>query len=279
MASSNHRLLTSHLDLVSPIIINLTRQAREINYPILRQFEHALEPPRPIRAIENTHRGSELPWENQRRLEEAQYATLPPPALSIQETGRFEQDEVRDLMTQRLDNLAMRARPVGTMDTISESGSQAPDPSVQKLLNRLQDMRGQIAEAIGAVIHVPPSNGAVTVIEPKLAILEELEAWNLLEERLQRDRLHPPAGMVQPPTPPTRPIPIPSPRNSYSLSPVVSPHDGWTGSSSGSPDPNRQYFSSSPTHPRPLSKSRTLSTSSVSRPESVILESQLRVQL
>ncbi|KAH7400086.1 hypothetical protein BKA64DRAFT_474350 [Cadophora sp. MPI-SDFR-AT-0126] len=289
LLSTNLRLVSSHLDLVSRVTLNLKlitfpleqgNHAREIDYPILRQFEQALHPPQPIRAIEHRAHAVELPWQNRPRLEENEYAAILSPNPAGQDQGPFQQTEVRGLISQRLDNLSMRVKRVETMDTISEFGtSENSDVSVHLLLRRLQDMREQIAEAVGVSNHSNTQNGmTVVVTEPRTALQQELEAWNKLEERIERERLHPPVGIIQPPTP-SRPIPIPSPRSSGSLSPMTSPFDGWSGTTYGSPERNRSSFSSSPGQPRPLSHSRTHSTSSISRRQSFGLERQIPVQL
>ncbi|KAK0102538.1 hypothetical protein ONS95_006151 [Cadophora gregata] len=289
LLSTNLRLVSSHLDLVNRVTLNLKlitypleqgNQAREIDYPILRQFEQALHPPQPIRAIEQGTQAAELPWQNTPRLGETEYAAILPPNTPCQDQEVLQQNEVRGLISQRLDNLSMRVKRVETMDTISELGtSEIAEPSVNQLLKRLQDMRGQIAEAVGVLNHSSPQNDmSVAVTEPRTALQQELEAWNKLEERIERERLHPPIGIIQPPTPP-RPIPIPSPRSSGSLSPMTSPFDGWSGPTYGSPDRNRGSLSSSPGQPRPLSHSRTHSTSSISRRQSFGLDRQIPVQL
>ncbi len=174
----------------------------------------------------------------------------------------------------------MRVKRVETLETISEFGSKEPvDPSVHQLLQRLRDMREQIAEAVGVLNHSSPQNGmAVTNTEPRIALRQELEAWNKLEERIELERLHPAGGMVQPPST-SMPIPIPSPRSSGSWSPMTSPFDGWSGPLYGSPERNKSSLSSSPNLSRPLSHSRTHSTSSISRRQSFGVEHQLPVQL
>ncbi|KAH6690219.1 hypothetical protein BKA61DRAFT_715633 [Leptodontidium sp. MPI-SDFR-AT-0119] len=289
LVSTNLRLVSSHLDLVSRVTLNLKlitypleqgNQAREIDYPILRQFEQALHPPQPIRAIEGRSHAIELPWQNRPRLQENEYAAVLPQNTQGEDQGAFQQNEVRGLISQRLDNLSMRVKRVETLDTISELASpENSDPSVHQLLRRLQDMREQIAEAVGVLNHSNSQNDmTVVVTEPRTALQQELDAWNKLEERIERERLHPAVGIIQPPTP-SRPIPIPSPRSSGSRSPMTPPFDGWSGPTCRSPDGNRNSLSISPGHPRPLSHSRTQSISSISRRQSFGLERQLPVQL
>lgn len=60
---------------------------------------------------------------------------------------------------------------------------------------------------------------------------------------------------------------------------MTSPCDGWSGPTYGSPDRNRSSFSSSPGQPRPFAHSRTQSTSSNSRRQSIGMERQIPVQL
>ncbi|KAH7364643.1 hypothetical protein BKA65DRAFT_142626 [Rhexocercosporidium sp. MPI-PUGE-AT-0058] len=289
LVATNLRLVSSHLDLVSRVTLNLKlitypleqgNQVREIDYPILRQFEQALHPPQPIRAIENRGHAVELPWQNQPRLQENEYAAIIPPNTGSGVEGAFHQNEIRGLISQRLDNLSMRVKRVEILDSISELGSsESSDPSVDQLLRRLQDMREQIAEAVGVLNHSNQKEMTVMTTEPRTALQHELEAWNKLEERIERERLHPAVGIIQSPLTPSRPISIPSPRSSGSLSPMTSPFDGWSGSTYGSPDRNRSSLSSSPSQPRPLSHSRTHSTSSTSRRQSFDLERLLPVQL
>ncbi|KAL2065151.1 hypothetical protein VTL71DRAFT_4292 [Oculimacula yallundae] len=288
LVSTNLRLVSSHLDLVSRVTLNLKlitypleqgHQAREIDYPILRQFEQALQPPKPIMAIGNRSHAVELPWQSRPRLAENEYTAILPLATRKQDQSVFHHNEGPGLISRRLDNLSMRVKRVETLDSISESGSsETSDPSVYQLLRRLQDMREQIAEAVGVLNHSNPQGDmTVVVAEPRTALQQELEAWNKLEERIERERLHPAVGIIQPPTP-SRPIPIPSPRSSGSLSPLSSPYEGWSGSNYGSPDRHRNSLSSSPGQPKPLSHSRTHS-SSFSRRQSFALERQLAVQL
>ncbi|CZT47244.1 uncharacterized protein RSE6_07783 [Rhynchosporium secalis] len=287
---TNLRLVSSHLDLVSQVARNLKlitypiergNQVKEIDYPILRQFEQALQPPKPIGAIEDCSHTVQLPWQTRPRLAENEYAAVLPPKTRNQDQGVFSHDEGSGLISRRLENLSMRVmRRVETMDSISElESSENSDPSVYQLLRRLQDMREQIAEAVG-VLSQSSSRSDMTVVEtgPRIALQQELEAWNRLEERIERERLHPAVGTFQPAVP-SRPIPIPSPKSSGSLSPLTSSYEGWSVSSCGSPDRSRTSLSSSPGQPRLLSHSRTHSTSSYSRRKSFALERQLAVQL
>jgi hypothetical protein len=255
---------------------------------MLRQFEQALRPPRPLAAIEAPTRRVELPWRTNGRNQqekEADYASVMLAAPINQNGGRFDQNEVRGLISQRLDNLSMRVKRVDTLETISESGqSDGPNPSVISLLERLRDMRDQISDAVGVLGLNGASQAGLSLVraDPEAALRQELEAWNKLEERIEREILHPPprhfnTGGLSTSTTPTKPIDIPlAPRRrttSSSLSPSTSPLEF-----SGSWDPSHRISPPSPLL-RPRRNSRSLSTSSQSRPESIPLEHEFPVHL
>jgi hypothetical protein len=254
---------------------------------MLRQFEQALRPPRPLAAIEPPPRQAALPWQTNgqnRQEREAEYASVTGAAPVNQDGGRFDQNEVRGLISQRLDNLSMRVKRVDTLETISESGpSNGPNPAVSSLLQRLRDMRDQISDAVGVLgLSGPPQDGLPLVqSDPESALRQELEAWNKLEERIEREILHPPRrgdfGGSSSSTVPTKPIDIPTPPRkstmSSSLSPAVSPFDvssSWGGPRGLSPPSPRM---------RPRRNSRSLSTSSQSPSESVPLKREFPVHL
>jgi len=181
----------------------------------------------------------------------------------------------------------MRVKRVDTLETISESEagtSRAPNPDVISLLERLRDMRDQISDAVG----VFGMNGAtqdglpLVQTDPEVALRQELSAWNTLEERIEREILHPSRrnDFVVPDTPrqtstPTRPIDIPPRRRltSSSLSPSTSSYDAV-----GSWDPTRRISPPSP-NLRPRRNSRSLSTSSRSQPDLFPLEHDFSVHL
>lgn len=255
---------------------------------MLRQFEQALRPPRPL-AIEAPPRQVALPWQTNgqnQQEQEAHYASVTRAAPTSQDGGRFDRDEVRGLISQRLDNLSMRVKRVDTLETISESGpSEGPNPAVVSLLQRLQDMRDQISDAVGVLGLNGPSQDGLPLVraDPEAALRQELEAWNKLEERIEREILHPSrrndfsAGGSSTSTTPTKPIDIPTPprrsTTSSSLSPAASPFD-----TSGSWGATRGLSPPSPML-RPRRNSRSLSTSSQSPSESVPLKHEFPVHL
>jgi hypothetical protein len=251
---------------------------------MLRQFEQALRPPRPLAAIEAPPRQSALPWQRIERNEqknEAEYASVTRADPINEDGGRFDRDEVRGLISQRLDNLSMRVKRVDTLETISESGpSGDPNPAVVSLLHRLRDMRDQISDAVGVMGVVSPARDGLPLVktDPEAALRQELEAWNKLEERIEREILHPPRrGDFNAGGSTTQPIDIPTPPRRAttfsSLSPAASPFDlpGSWGASRGLSPPSPRM--------RPRRNSRSLSTSSHSGPESILLEHGFRVQL
>lgn len=199
LLSSNLKLVSSHLDLVSLITLNLKRvthplepgsQINQIDYPMLRQLEQALAPPQPLRAIEYNH-AVQYPWQNQHGEDPPMSVTRP--TFSTKNDIQDDRDERRYVLSQRLENLAMRR--VETIDSIAtiqpRAGTARP---VDPLISRLQDMRGQIFDAVG--IQPMQSNTSAhgdqsSISEPENALLHELEAWNQLESRIQREILHP----------------------------------------------------------------------------------------
>ena len=256
---------------------------------MLRQFEQALRPPRPLAAIEAPPRQVALPWRTDgqdQQDKDAEYASVTRAGPTNQDGGRFDQNEVRGLISQRLDNLSMRVKRVDTLETISESGpSERPNPAVTSLLQRLRDMRDQISDAVGVLGMNSSSQDGLPVVktDPEAALRQELEAWNILEERIEREILHPPrrsdlnTGGSSTSTTPTKPIDIPNPprrsTTSSSLSPSASPFDV-----SGSWGATRKLSPPSPML-RPRRNSRSLSTSSESRPESILLKHEFPVYL
>jgi len=295
--SSNLKLVSSHLDLVSLISLNLKRvtyplelgqQAKEIDYPMLRQFEQALRPPRPIRALEDAPRELGLRWQRAQQREEAEYASITRAAPSREHAGTFDQSEIRGLISQRLDNLSMRVMRMDTLETISEAGpDDVADPSIKSLLQRLRDMRDQIGGAVGIMNRSRPQNAMdLAVSEPEGALRQELEAWNLLEERIEREILHPPprlgtlASSSVKSVATSKPMDIPKARPPHPVSPRSYSYDGWPGPGySSSPDHHRASLSSSPNLSRPLTHSRSHSTSSASGHQAVRLERDLPVDL
>ncbi|TGO23021.1 hypothetical protein BPAE_0147g00250 [Botrytis paeoniae] len=199
LLTSNLKLVSSHLDLVSLITQNLKRvthplesnsEMKQIDYPMLRQLEQALAPPQPLRAVEYLHY-LQHPWQDQ-------HGEDPPSSITRSTvSGQFSlQDdgvERRYVLSQRLENLAMRR--VETINSMSTTQSRGTERSVDPLISRLQDMRGQIFDAVG----INPMQSNISAhkdhsssrSEPENALLYEIEAWNQLETRIQREILHP----------------------------------------------------------------------------------------
>ncbi|KAI9646420.1 hypothetical protein NHQ30_004412 [Ciborinia camelliae] len=199
LLSSNLKLVSSHLDLVSLITLNLKRvthplesgsQTNKIDYPMLRQLEQALTPPQPLRAIEYNH-AIQYPCQNQHG-EDPPISVTRPTSSSVNDI-QDDRDERRYILSQRLENLAMRR--VETIDSISIYPRGGVERPIDPLISRLQDMRGQIFDAVG----IQPMNSNISIhiehsssrLEPENALLHELEAWNQLESRIQREILHP----------------------------------------------------------------------------------------
>ncbi|TEY43614.1 hypothetical protein BOTCAL_0367g00020 [Botryotinia calthae] len=199
LLSSNLKLVSSHLDLVSLITQNLKRithplesnsTMKQIDYPMLRQLEQALAPPQPIRTVENLH-DLQHPWQDQ-------HGGDPPSSITrsiMSDQFSLQDDEIerRYVLSQRLENLAMRR--VETINCMSATQPRGTERPVDPLISRLQDMRGQIFDAVG--IKPMQSNmpshkdHSSSRSKPENALLHELEAWSQLETRIQREILHP----------------------------------------------------------------------------------------
>ncbi|KAF7957250.1 hypothetical protein EAE96_002837 [Botrytis aclada] len=199
LLSSNLKLVSSHLELVSLITQNLKRvthplesnsEMKQIDYPMLRQLEQALSPPQPIRAVEYLH-NLQHPWQSQHGEDPPNSITRSTVSgqLSLQDGGI----ERRYVLSQRLENLAMRR--VETINSMSTTQSRETEIPVDPLISRLQDMRGQIFDAVGIKplqSNMPArKNHSSSRSEPENALLHELEAWNQLETRIHREILHP----------------------------------------------------------------------------------------
>lgn len=291
--SSNLKLVTSHLELVSLVKDNLRRvtnplesgrQAAEIDYPMLRQFDQALRipqalpRPQPMLSIEAGHVRSALPWEQNSRESDLEYAVAPPVTSAAQNANGVDHNDMRDLIERRLDNLSMRVRRVETPETVFENEG-AEDPSIISLLDHLRLMRGRIGNAVG-VLRRQNSHNELSLVanNPEGALKAELEAWDLLEERMEREILHPPRqarrqlSVAALQNGPTRPMDIPK-RQTLSQGPQ---YDPWPGSMSSSPGSKRASYSSSSTQNKPM---RNGSHSSTSRPGSVQLDHFIPVTL
>jgi len=290
------------MDLVSLISLNLKRVAyplesrREgIDYPMMRQFEQALLPPEPLRALEaGPSSQANYPWRmRQRQLEATHYTEVTPSMPYNQNGGPFDQNESPGLLSQRLQNLSMRR--VETIDSVSSCESrQSTEVTVEPLIQRLQDMRNQIIDAVGIRKNTAPQIEFPPSIEPQRALLHELEAWDLLEDRIRREILHPGHLLAHDSQPSISqsccdldsigngfksnrssiqmPVDIPSALG-------TSPTDRHHLSSHGSPDSNRDSFQlplyplDSPVH------GRTFSTSSSSPAPSIRLTPAIPVYL
>ncbi|TGO11855.1 hypothetical protein BTUL_0100g00340 [Botrytis tulipae] len=199
LLSSNLKLVSSHLDLVSLITQNLKRvthplesnpEMNRIDYPMLRQLEQALAPPQPLRAVEYLH-DLQHPWQDQHGEDPPNSITRS--TISGQPSLLDDGIERRYVLSQRLENLAMRrVESVNSMSTTRPRGTERP---VDPLISRLQDMRGQIFDAVGiqsVQSNIPAHRDhSSSRSEPENALLYELEAWNQLETRIQREILHP----------------------------------------------------------------------------------------
>ena len=277
-----------NLDLVSLIIDNLKRlanplqsgrQTSQIDYSTLRQFENALLPPQPIRAIEANPTRLALPFgsNGQHGAYERQHYIAAPSIASSQESTTLEQDN-RVILSERLQNF--RQRSARTHD---QTVNHAPGNEVsilQQLLERLRDTRIHIGDAVG----FPTGNNSdehlnLAMSDPRGALLEELGVWDAFEERVQYEVHRRESLVVQAATNAnstrvrTEPKPIPSPRSPTSLSPMSSPpgassSDGWYGTP-GSPESSRGSFL----------HTRSPSTSSSSPPTSFPLPRALSVIL
>jgi len=256
---------------------------------MLRHFEQALRPPQPLQAIEGPPSRVALPWRPRSPHENAEYAAVSPAAPYNRDAGPFDQNEIRGLISRRLDNMSMRIGRVDTMESIPESEArESISEATQPLLDRLRDMRDQIGNAVG-IMNRPNMQGGAVTIEPENALRQELEAWNQLEERIEREILHPGRLLAQKSENPSRsePIPIPPRKPSASsISPGSSPYEGWHGlprqnpsSSGGSFRAYETSLSTSPSLSRPFSHNRTLSSSSSSPTPSLRLDHYLPVSM
>jgi hypothetical protein len=245
------------------------RELDEIDNQILHQLKQALRTPEPIGTIKEAPRQAALPWQS---LHDAQFA----PSSSQQLAHRDDFDS-ESLLLQRLDNITTRMRRIKPLQTISEFGSpQSDDLAIQQLTSQLQHLRGQISDAVGVLNHQRPQTEVRRLTnEPELVLRQELEEWNKLEDRIERERLHP-SWAVQVPPPaikeipaPTMPIPIPganrSPRSSGSLSPMMS----------SSPE----FYRPSPSPPKNRHHRKTPSTNSISRAPSFRLDYKIPVTM
>jgi hypothetical protein len=249
---------------------------------MLRQFEQALRPPQPLQALEGPPSRATLPFRPRSHHEDAEYAAILPTPYN-RDAGPFDQNEIRGLISRRLDNMSMRIGRVDTPESIPESeGRESVSSATQPLLDRLRDMRDQIGSAVGIKNRAAvQAEMTPIVIEPEFALRQELEAWNQLEERIEREILHPGRLLTHVPETPARSksIKIPARKPSASISPGSSPYDGWHGPSHSSQGSNGGSLSSSPNLSRPFSHTRSASTSFVTPPQSIRLDHFLPVYM
>ncbi|KAG9234757.1 hypothetical protein BJ875DRAFT_483906 [Amylocarpus encephaloides] len=286
LLSSNLKLVSSHLELVSLITLNLKRvthpldpgtEIPEIDYPMLRQFDQALRPPEPLRALQSASPRNQLPWAGpEYNMQGEQRSTASRPGNPHHDP--YNQTELRGLISRRLDNMSMRVRRVETLESLPEEGSTNSASTTQDLLQRLQGMREQIGNAVGISDQDQPEFVTHLVSEPESALRYELDAWNTLEERIEQKILHPiPPGLEVAPC--SDPIPVPTRIVVASLSPPQSPYGGWHGPPHGSTDSCRSYLSSSVGVPQSSPYRRSSSVSSVSPTPSLRLNNSIRTQI
>ncbi|EHL01434.1 hypothetical protein M7I_2523 [Glarea lozoyensis 74030] len=212
LLSSNLKLVSSHLDLVSRITFNLKRVthplesgslSNQIDYPMLRHLDQALRPPEPLRAIHAPPQLASLPWHGLQHGEDAELSAVSVTHHYDSDMGDLDESEMRGLLSRRLDNMSMRVRRVETLESLPEDASADGISTTQDLMTRLRNMRGQIGGAVG--ISEPSQSHEVIeedVVDPGTALQTEIEAWNKLEERIEREILHP--GRLLTPGPDTR---------------------------------------------------------------------------
>lgn len=249
---------------------------------MLRQFDQALRPPQPLQAIDAPRREGGQPWHSEHH-NPADYACVSPATSYDHNAGLFDQNEIRGLISRRLDNMSMRVRRVETMESLPEDEPPDETASLSTLLRRLADMRNQIGSAVGiSDCQIPPTGVHHLRVEPGSALRNELDAWNQLESRIEREILHPGHVLArgsQYHAPTTAPIPIPPRKQTGSLSPSASNYDGWHGPPHSSPSSCRSHLSPSPTTPGDLTQRRSSSISSASPAPSIRLGHCIRVQM
>lgn len=200
LQEANLKLVSSHLDFVSRITLNLKQvayppghQASQIDSFKLRRFEEALLPPPPLLAIEasptvdplllRVRRQGQL--ENgERELAPAVRAPTSAPAPApAQRLEPLNQDE--RMISERLENLFKRSG-VPTTEAGSSSANADVSPVVHQILERLWETRTKIGEAVGLPVGPITQTHILSMIDdPQRALLQELGVWHQFEERVQ----------------------------------------------------------------------------------------------
>lgn len=227
-------------------------QPSQIDYSTLRQFENALLPPRPIRAIEASPVRLALPFGRNggHEVQNRQHYVTAPSAASSQESTISAQDD-RVVLSERLQNF--RQRSARSHDSMTNSGPGDGVSILQQLLERLRDTRTQIGDVVGFPAGINSEEHLhLAGSDPRGALLEELGIWDTFEERVQYEVQRRENLVVQAATNASSTISREVPRHSISsgsptyLSPMSSPpgassSEGWYGSP-GSPESNRGSF-------------------------------------
>lgn len=306
LIATNNKIFASYRDLVQSVIPNLRRQTQGIDYPI--PFERALHLPPPIEG--GVNHNQPVPWLRGEMDDADQHAVIQSNNPANRDGGLLGQEEVRGLISQRLDNLLIRIKRTETMSSISELGSESQDtiqPPTQQLLDRLRVFRLQIGGAVGVADPMSQNEVPVVMTDPHNALRRELEAWDEMKERLEREILHPTPPLHRPPLSipavqrvwtiesttqgedlvsanPITTLPTAIPPRPSNLSPTSSYH-GWTDPSSSrtpgslSSSPNEKRMSTSSSERRMSSQSRSDSTSSLPRRLSIRSDHEFQVQL
>lgn len=267
-------------------MITAPHEVGSLDYSLIRQFENAILPPPPMRAIEAgpVQTPLRIQFGGANQADEEPYACISESSSSSQDTGLLGQDET--WIRKRLENIAKRGMNGGRPgDLVPSAGSGETRYSVvEPVLQRLRDLRNGFGDAVG--VHVQANvddHLSATLADAQSAFQHELGMWHQLEERIQYDvkrreqllNMAPPKQVKPippiirkpvplpgiPPTPSpstTSPIPIPisSPRISPNVSPMSSPPLGL------SPSPSEGWFGSPDSHRSMHARSSSTSSSS-----------------
>ena len=254
---------------------------------MLRHFDQALRPPEPLRALHAPPPLASLPWHRNQHGDDTELVGVSSSSGHEIDSVSVDENDMRGLISRRLDNMSMRIRRVETLESLPEDASADSTSTTSQLLSRLKDMRGQIGGAVGIIEHQNPhDNYNEEASDAGGALRHELEAWNTLEERIGREIIHPGRLLTPAPQPTASgsspiPIPIPPRKLAGTLSPPPSPYNNSHRLSRGSPESPRSYFVTPPGTSRTHSQRRnsSASSSSVSPTPTVRLEHCLRVRM